>query len=333
MPKFKLPKASIASEIQSYLMITIGLAIYAVAWNFFMSPFGFLVGGVTGVGAIVQYSVGIPMQYIYFTINLVLISVAVRILGFKFCIKTVYAIFTLTLLLSVTQEVFETQNAYTILGPEKDLEACLVGSIFIGIGIAICFLNNGSTGGVDIIAAIVNKYRDVSFGRVMLYIDACIITSAFFILPSDNRMENLVKVFYGYINLVIVNVAIDYMVNSNRQMVQFFIFSKKYEEISYYIAHELRRGVTLLNATGYYSKMDTKVIVTLTRASQSGELFDIVKQIDPNALISQSKVMSVYGNGFDKIKARRKQTIEEMRAKMEAEKALAGEITELKSQE
>lgn len=323
MPKFKLPKASVATEIKSYAMITIGLAIYAIAWNFFMSPYEFLVGGMTGVGAIVQYSTmgQIPMQYTYFVINLILISVAVRILGFKFCIKTVYAIFTLTALLSITQELFETQNALTILGPEKDLEVCLVGSIFIGIGIALCFLNNGSTGGVDIIAAIVNKYRDVSFGRAMLCIDACIITSAFFILPNENLSESLAKVFYGYINLVIVNVSLDYMINSNRQMVQFFIFSKKYEEISYYIAHELRRGVTLLNATGYYSKMDTKVIVTLARASQSQVLFDIVKQIDPNALISQSKVMSVYGNGFDKIKARRKQNLEDIRAKMAAGKA------------
>lgn len=320
MPKFKLPKASVASEIKSYVMITIGLAVYAVAWNFFMSPYEFLVGGMTGVGAIVQYSTAIPMQYTYFVINLVLISVAVRILGFKFCIKTVYAIFCLTALLSITQEMFKDQNALTILGAEKELEACLVGSIFIGIGIALCFVNNGSTGGVDIIAAIVNKYRDVSFGRAMLCIDACIITSSLIILPNDNLSESLSKVFYGYINLVIVNVSLDYIINSNRQMVQFFIFSKKHEEISYYIAHELRRGVTLLDATGYYSKMDTKVIVTLTRASQSQELFDIVKQIDPNALISKSKVMSVYGNGFDKIKARRKQNLDEIRAKMEAEK-------------
>lgn len=304
MPKLFIPKKSLASEVKSYLMITLGLAMYAIAWNFFMSPYSFLVGGMTGIGAIVQYATGFPMQYTYFMINAMLILIAIKILGFKFCLKTIYAIFTLTLLLSVFQEVFENQNAYTILGPDKELEVCLVGSIFIGISIALCFLNNGSTGGVDIIAAMVNKYKDVSFGRAMLYIDACIITSSFFIIPYENFSDSLTKVFYGYINLVIVNVSLDYMVNSNRQMVQFFIFSNKYEDIAYYITRSLHRGVTLLDSVGFYSKKEGKVITTLTRANQSNELFNIVKQIDPNALISQTKVMGVYGNGFDKIKTK-----------------------------
>ncbi len=304
MPKLFIPKKSLASEIKSYLMITLGLAMYAIAWNFFMSPYSFLVGGMTGIGAIVQYATGFPMQYTYFMINAVLILIAIKVLGFKFCLKTIYAIFTLTLLLSVFQKVFENQNAYTILGPDKELEVCLVGSIFIGISIALCFLNNGSTGGVDIIAAMVNKYKDVSFGRAMLYIDACIITSSFFIIPYENFSDSLTKVFYGYINLVIVNVSLDYMVNSNRQMVQFFIFSNKYEDIAYYITRSLHRGVTLLDSVGFYSKKEGKVITTLTRANQSNELFNIVKQIDPNALISQTKVMGVYGNGFDKIKTK-----------------------------
>lgn len=303
MTKRFIPKTNIANEIKSYFIITLGLAIYAIAWNFFMSPYQFLVGGMTGVGAIIQYTVGIPIQYTYFSINIILISVAIKILGFRFCIKTIYAIFTLTILLGITQELFKDQNALTILGDSKQLEVCLVGSIFIGIGIAICFLNNGSTGGVDIIAAIVNKYKDVSFGRVMLYIDTFIITSGLLINTSD-LSESLTRVFYGYINLVIVNASIDYMINSNRQMVQFFIFSSKYEDIAYYITRTMRRGVTLLDSVGFYSKQEGKVITTLARANQTNEMFSIVKQIDPDAIISQSKVTSVYGKGFDKIKAK-----------------------------
>ena len=305
MRKFSFPRPSIMSEIKSYLMITLGLALYSFVWNFFMSPYEFLIGGITGVGAIVQYSVGISMQYVYFALNLILIIIAIKILGWKFCIKTIYAIITMTIMLSITEILFENFNAYTILGADKELEACLVGSIFIGIAIAICFLNNGSTGGVDIIAAIVNKYKDVSFGRAMLYVDTIIVTSSFFIIPSDNITVSLSRMFYGYITLVVVNLALDYMVNSNRQMVQFFIFSNKYEEIGYYITRQLKRGVTLLDSVGFYSKKEGKVITTLTRANQSNQLFSMVKQIDPNALISQSKVMGVYGNGFDKIKAKK----------------------------
>ena len=305
MRKFSFPRPSIMSEIKNYLMITLGLALYSFVWNFFMSPYEFLIGGRPGVGAIVQYSVGISMQYVYFALNLILIIIAIKILGWKFCIKTIYAIITMTIMLSITEILFENFNAYTILGADKELEACLVGSIFIGIAIAICFLNNGSTGGVDIIAAIVNKYKDVSFGRAMLYVDTIIVTSSFFIIPSDNITVSLSRMFYGYITLVVVNLALDYMVNSNRQMVQFFIFSNKYEEIGYYITRHLKRGVTLLDSVGFYSKKEGKVITTLTRANQSNQLFSMVKQIDPNALISQSKVMGVYGNGFDKIKAKK----------------------------
>lgn len=301
------PRPSLMGEIKNYLMITIGLAFYAIAWNFFMAPYKFVTGGITGIGAIVQYTTEIPMQYTYFAINVVLLIIAIWQLGLKFCIKTIYAIIVLTLLLEFFQNVFEIYpTAIDILGPDKQLEACIVGSIFTGVGIALCFINNGSTGGVDIIAAIVNKYKDISFGRAMLYVDACIIMSSFFIIPTESTSDSLQKVFYGFINLVIVNVSLDYIVNSNRKMVQFFIFSSKYDEISYYITRHLKRGVTLLDSIGYYSGKESKVVTTLARANQSNQLFSAIKQIDPNALISQSKVMAVYGLGFDKIKAKAK---------------------------
>ena len=302
------PRPTVMGEVKNYLMITIGLAFYALAWNFFMAPYEFVTGGITGIGAIVQYSTNgdIPMQYTYFAINVVLLISAIWQLGLKFCIKTIYAIFILTLFLELFQNFFEVNpTAKDILGDNNQLEACIVGSIFTGIGIALCFINNGSTGGVDIIAAIVNKYRDISFGRAMLYVDACIITSSFFIIPNDVK-EGLQKVFYGYITLVIINVTLDYIINSNRKTVQFFIFSSKYDEISYYITRHLKRGVTLLDSVGYYSGKKSKVVTTLARANQSNQLFSAIKQIDPNALISQSKVMAVYGLGFDKIKAKAK---------------------------
>ena len=264
-------------------------------------------GGITGVGGIVEYTTGLPMQYTYFAINVILIIIAIQQLGWKFCIKTIYAIVVMTMALEMFDFVFQTcPTAYEILGPDKQLEACIVGSIFIGMGIAFCFLSNGSTGGVDIIAAIVNKYKDISFGRAMLYVDACIIISSFFIVPNESISISLQKVFYGFINLVIVNVSLDYMVNSNRQAVQFFIFSSKYDEIAYYITRHLKRGVTLLDSVGYYSGNESKVVTTITRLNQSSQLLSAIKQIDPNALVSQSKVMAVYGLGFDKIKAKSK---------------------------
>ena len=307
MPKRFISEPSVMSELKNYFMITLGLTLYAFTWKFFMAPYQFVTGGITGVGGIVEYTTGVPMQYTYFAINIVLIIIAIQQLGWKFCVKTIYAIAVMTLMLELFDLVFQTcPTAYTILGPDKQLEACIVGSIFIGMGIAFCFLSNGSTGGVDIIAAIVNKYKDVSFGRAMLYIDACIIISSFFIIPNNSLSISLQKVFYGFINLVIVNVSLDYMVNSNRQAVQFFIFSNKYDEIAYYITRHLKRGVTLLDSVGYFSGKEGKVVTTIARANQSNQLLSAIKKIDPEALVSQSKVMAVYGLGFDKIKANSK---------------------------
>ena len=311
MGKRFIPRPTIMSELKNYFMITVGLTLYAFTWKFFMAPFQFVTGGITGVSGIVEYTTSIPMQYTYFAINIVLLIVAIQQLGWKFCIKTIFAIVVMTLMLEFFDFVFKTcPTAYEILGPDKQLEACIVGSIFIGMAIAFCFLSNGSTGGVDIIAAIVNKYKDISFGRAMLYVDSCIIISSFFIIPSESMSMSVQKIFYGFINLVIVNVSLDYMVNSNRQAVQFFIFSSKYDEIAYYITRGLKRGVTLLDSIGYYSGKEGKVVTTITRASQANQLLSAIKQIDPNALVSQSKVMAVYGLGFDKIKAKKKVEIE-----------------------
>ena len=313
MGKRFIPRPTIMSELKNYLMISLGLTLYAFTWKFFMAPYQFVTGGITGVGGIIEYTTTIPMQYTYFVINIILIIIAIQQLGWKFCVKTIYAILVMTVMLELFDYFFNTldwSTAYDILGPEKQLEACIVGSIFIGMGIAFCFLSNGSTGGVDIIAAIVNKYKDISFGRAMLYVDACIIISSFFIIPSNNLNMSIQKVFYGFINLVIVNMSLDYMVNSNRQAVQFFIFSSKYDEIAYYITRRLKRGVTLLDSVGYYSGKEGKVVTTIARATQANQLLSAIKQIDPNALVSQSKVMAVYGLGFDKIKAKKKVEID-----------------------
>ena len=313
MGKRFIPRPTIMSELKNYLMISLGLTLYAFTWKFFMAPYQFVTGGITGVGGIIEYTTTIPMQYTYFVINIILIIIAIQQLGWRFCVKTIYAILVMTVMLEMFDYFFNTldwSTAYDILGPEKQLEACIVGSIFIGMGIAFCFLSNGSTGGVDIIAAIVNKYKDISFGRAMLYVDACIIISSFFIIPSNNLNMSIQKVFYGFINLVIVNMSLDYMVNSNRQAVQFFIFSSKYDEIAYYITRRLKRGVTLLDSVGYYSGKEGKVVTTIARATQANQLLSAIKQIDPNALVSQSKVMAVYGLGFDKIKAKKKVEID-----------------------
>ena len=303
MGAFNIPKKGIMLAAKEYVMITLGLIIYAFGWVFFLLPFKLVSGGTAGIGAVIQYATGFPMQYTYFIINVFLLLVAVKELGIRFCLKTIYAVFALTFCLELVQDLLYSYglDALTVLGSEATFEASIIGACFCGMGIGICFVNGGSTGGTDIIAAIINKYRDVSLGRVIMYIDVAVVVSSGFIFGTSE----ISKVFYGLITLLISATMLDYVVNSNRRLVQFLIFSKKYSEISEYITKEMHRGVTLLNGVGYYTKEDTKVIVTMMRAAEAVEVFRIVHEIDPCAFITQSRVSGVYGAGFDKIKVKK----------------------------
>ena len=167
-----------------------------------------------------------------------------------------------------------------------------------GAGLGIVFNYNGSTGGTDIIAAIINKYRDVTLGRMIMICDVFIISSCYFIFHDWRR------VIFGFVTLFVIGFVLDYIVNSARQSVQFLIFSKEYEKIADRISRDARRGVTVLHGMGWYSKKDVKVLVVLAYKRQSVEIFRLVKQIDPNAFISQSQVIGVYGEGFDRLKVK-----------------------------
>jgi uncharacterized membrane-anchored protein YitT (DUF2179 family) len=294
----KISKAEAMREVRDYLFITLGLVLYALGWAAFLLPYQITTGGTTGIGAIIYYSTGFPMQYSYFLINAVLLTFAIKILGPKFSIKTAYAIFMLTFLLGFFQMLVNGDSSVPpqILGPGQDFMACLIGAAMCGAGLGIVFNCNGSTGGTDIIAAIVNKYRDVTLGRMIMACDVVIISSCYFIFHDWRR------VIFGFVTLFIVGFVLDYIVNMARQSVQFLIFSKEYEKIAERIIHDTNRGVTVLDGTGGYSHEPVKVLVVLAKRQQSLEIFRLVKDIDPNAFISQSSVIGVYGEGFDRIK-------------------------------
>lgn len=300
-------KAEIMREVKDYFYITLGLISYSLGWAAFLLPYQITTGGTTGIGAIIYYSTGFPIQWSYFIINAFLMTFAIRILGPKFSIKTTYAIFMLTLLLWLFQLIVDNhvQTAEVsasgkplVLGIGQDFMACIIGAAMCGVGLGIVFNYNGSTGGTDIIAAIVNKYRDVSLGRMIMICDVFIITSCYFIFHDWRR------VIFGFVTLFIIGVVLDWIINSARQSVQFFIFSKKYDEIANCITKDTNRGVTVLDGTGWYSKNNVKVLIVLAKKRQSLDIFRLVKRIDPDAFISQSSVIGVYGEGFDKLRVK-----------------------------
>lgn len=216
-----LSRQVLLRETRDYLMIALGMILYGIGWTVFLLPNDITTGGVPGIASIVFWATGFPVQYTYFLINAVLLMLALKILGFKFSIKTIFAVFTLTFFLSLIQEL----TAGMHLLQDQPFMACVLGASFCGSGIGIAFSSNGSTGGTDIIAAIINKYRDITLGRVMMICDMIIITSSYFVLKDWE------KVVYGFVTLYVCSFVLDQIVNSARQSVQFFIISKKYQEL------------------------------------------------------------------------------------------------------
>ena len=278
-------------SVKEYITIVVGLALYALGWTGFLLPHEITTGGVTGIGALLFYAKGIPVAVTYLSINLVLLFLSVKIIGWKFSLRTIFGVGTLTIFLTVAQQLITKP----ILVDEPFM-ACVLGGVFAGVGIGIVFTANGSTGGTDIIAMIVNKYRNVTLGRVILYSDLMIIASSYLIFHS------LEKVVFGVTTLVVMTYCLDLVVNGVRQSVQFFIITHNPDEIAQRINTEVHRGVTVMDATGYYSKEPTKVLMVMAKKNESVKVFRIVKQVDPNAFVSQSSVIGVYGQGFDILK-------------------------------
>ncbi|MDR2824592.1 MAG: YitT family protein, partial [Prevotellaceae bacterium] len=148
--------------VRDYFYLTLGLMLYAFGLVGFIKPVGIVTGGLVGVGLTVEYATNgvIPVQYTYFTVNVLLFLIALKILGFKFLAKTVYGVIVLTFLLSVASKII-TQP---IIAGEP-LMSALIGAMMCGAGIGLVFNANGSTGGTDIVVAIVNKYKNMAFGR------------------------------------------------------------------------------------------------------------------------------------------------------------------------
>lgn len=278
--------------LKSYTLMTIGLFIFVFSWTAFLIPHEIAGGGVSGLASVINYATGFDVSYSYLIINAILLGIGFLILGKAFGFKTIYCI-------AVAALMFEFLPLIPWVSDIEDkLINSLIGGTMSGIGIGIIFLQGGSTGGTDIVALIIAKYREMSPGRVFIICDLVIIGSVYFI-PG----KSLEDVIYGYIEMVSFSYVIDMILTGNKQSLQVFVFSSKYDEIADRVSKEMGRGVTALTSMGWYSKSESKMLVVIIRKSQLTDISAIVKEIDSNAFISVSAVMSVYGQGFDQIKA------------------------------
>lgn len=294
----KINKANAWELAKDFVMLNLGIAIYDLGWAAFMLPYRIPTGGLAGLAAIVQYATSFPMQYTIFFVNAALLVIAWWQLGLKFAVQTAYAVLALTFYLQVGQDIMTDANGVLIqiLGEGQDSMACMLGAILNGIGIAIVFLSGGSAGGWDIVAAVVNKYRNISLGRVMLFLDFFVIGSCWFIF-NDWRM-----VVFGYVTLVIYTFTLDMVMNSSRQDIQITIYTKLYAEIGEEIRKETGHTMTLMYGEGGYSHDSMKILVVIVHKREAIKVLRLIRSLDPEAFVTQHRVEGVYGKGFNVIK-------------------------------
>ncbi|NLX80009.1 MAG: YitT family protein [Proteiniphilum sp.] len=276
---------------KDYLMILLGTLMYGLGITQFIMPHQFVTGGLAGVGVLLNYAFDLPVSVTILVINASLILVAWKILGSQFLVKTIVGVISL----SASIGMFEALNLQTIMEDEPII-AGIIGAILCGSGVGFVFSVNGSTGGTDIVIMIINKYKNLTPGRTMLFIDMLIVGASYAIFQS---VETII---IGLMILAIMTTLVDYVINGVRQSVQFFIFSKHYGQIADEINVQLHRGCTVLEGFGWYSKKEQRVLVVMAKRTESVSIFRIVKGIDPEAFVSQSSVIGVYGEGFDKIR-------------------------------
>lgn len=284
-------------QARDYVMIIFGLACYCLGYSAFILPESVVTGGVIGLASVFHFALGWNVAVVNYSINIILLLLAFRIVGKQFVIRTIFGATVASVLLYFMVPLFKEP-----LVAQQPFMNVIIGATLCGLGLGIVFTHNGSSGGTDIVAAMVAKYSNVSFGRMMLYCDVCIISSSYFLFHGVD------KVVYGIIFMILYSVFADRVINNNRQSVQFLIFSEKWQAIADAITHQAHRGCTVLNGIGWYTQHEVKILLLLCRKYESAHIFRIVKAIDPEAFVSQSNANGVYGFGFDQMKIRLKKS-------------------------
>ena len=292
--KVKLPGKSFKSTAKDLFFITFGILLYSIGYCAYTLPEKLVMGGVAGASALIYYATNIPAGTSVLALNILMLVIAISALTKQFFWRTIIGVGIMSLMISRLQPFFA---AHPIMTPGEDkFMHVLIAGFLGGAGLGIVFSHNGSTGGTDILTVLLNKYFRLSFGRAMQFVDCIIIASSYFLFHS---METII---YGIVFTITATITCDYIVNGSRQTVQFLIISKQYKEIADYINHRVHRGVTVVEGKGWYSQNDVTMLIVLTRKYESQDVFNLIYNIDPDALVSQTFCHGVFGEGFDKIK-------------------------------
>ncbi len=296
----KTSKKQVLAEVKRYLIITVALLVMAFGWTAFLIPNHVLGGGVSGIATLIFYATGISTGISVFVINAILVLISLKVLGPSFGVKTGYSIVVVSVFMSLLQHFITDPMMAGEIKPfvEEKILAAILGGGLAGLAIGVAFTQGGSTGGTDIVAMMVCKYRNISQGRVILLLDIVIISCSYFVIENDK----IQAIIYGFVVMGVCSYCIDLVLTGNKQTVQAFIFSSKPNEVAERIAKETNRGVTLIKGTGWYTKHEGDILMVVTHKRESQQILRIVKEEDPKAFMTMNTVMGTYGKGFEQIR-------------------------------
>ena len=273
-------KPTLRTELKNSLLILFGLLIAASAYKLYLVPNQVVCGGFTGVGQLVYHLTGISVGTVNIILNVPLFLVSLRSMGLKFGLRSLVAMFALSLLID-----------HIPLPPATDdmLLAAVYGGAISGIGFGLILRGSATTGGTDMLASLLHRLIPllrVSYGIFM--VDGLVIIASAFVFEPQAAM-------YGLISTFICNVLIDLVLEGPNSAHSYFIISDSSEEITARILREMDRGVTALDAMGMYSRTEKKVLLCVVNRFETIHLRRIIFSVDPKAFVIANKAREVLG--------------------------------------
>lgn len=313
--QLSLNKPNLATLFKEYSLMALGMFLYSFGWICCILPANAAGGGATGISLLLYHITGgaISIGTMVLIINAILLIIAGFVVGWNFGIKTIYCVVVMSVVMHILQIWFTTPDGWVaeiimardnlvkpdgtivdLFNLDNRLLSAILGGICSGVGVALCFQQGGSTGGSDIVVMIVNKFYTISYGKFIRYTDGVIISSALF-LPD----VGIDGVIYGFVMVAVFSYTVDMILSGNQQSSQIFIISKDYKTMADAINNEAKRGATVIDAMGWYSKENSKVVMCVCRKRDLAMVLKVVRAVDPEAFITIGSVMGVYGKGFD----------------------------------
>lgn len=276
----------------SYSYLVIGTFILALGYSFFMTPYKIIPGGIYGISIVLHHKFGFPVGMAALFFNLPLTLIGLKMLGPKFGVKT-FVCFLLTALF--TDGVVLLWGHDPLQLQDEVLLASIFGGVIMGVGVGLIFRSRASSGGSDVIASILSKYTKIPLGTQLMIVDSVIVLIGFAVF-QDWKIP-----LYSWLTIFIMGKVIDVVLHGFTDDKTVFIISSKSEEIRMAIIHDLKRGGTIFNGKGMFTKEEKEVLYTVVNRREVSDLVHYIFAIDPEAFISIQDAHEIIGKGFKSI--------------------------------